>query len=123
MIDHLSITVGNIEKSRGFYDAALAPLGATRIMNMDRPEVRISGYGRDGMPSFWIADTGGGADPLPGHVAFAAGPERCRCLSSGRNRRRGVRQWRAGAAAALPPELLRELRHRSGRQPAGGRVP
>lgn len=72
MIDHLSITVANIEKSRGFYDAALAPLDATRIMNMDRPEVRISGYGRDGMPSFWIADAGGGADPLPGHVAFAA---------------------------------------------------
>lgn len=72
MIDHLSITVADIEKSRIFYDAALAALGATRIMNMDRPEVRISGYGCDGKPSFWIADTGTGAARLPGHVAFAA---------------------------------------------------
>ena len=75
MIDHLSITVANIEKSRIFYDAALAALGATRIMNMDRTEVRLSGYGRDGKPSFWIAETAGEADALAGHVAFAA-PDR-----------------------------------------------
>jgi catechol 2,3-dioxygenase-like lactoylglutathione lyase family enzyme len=75
MIDHLSITVANIEKSRIFYDVALAALGATRIMNMDRPEVRISGYGRGGKPSFWIAETAEGGDALAGHVAFAA-PDR-----------------------------------------------
>lgn len=72
MIDHLSITVADIGKARAFYDAVLATLGAARIMNMDRPEVRISGYGREGKPSFWIADIGGGVAPMPGHVAFAA---------------------------------------------------
>jgi catechol 2,3-dioxygenase-like lactoylglutathione lyase family enzyme len=75
MIDHLSITVGDIGKARSFYDVVLATLGAARIMNMDRPEVRISGYGREGKPSFWIAGTGAASASLPGHVAFAA-PDR-----------------------------------------------
>jgi catechol 2,3-dioxygenase-like lactoylglutathione lyase family enzyme len=76
MLDHLSIAVSDIEKARTFYDAILATLGGQRLMNMDRPEVRISGYGRDGHPCFWIAampDTA--AVALPGHVAFAA-PDR-----------------------------------------------
>jgi catechol 2,3-dioxygenase-like lactoylglutathione lyase family enzyme len=76
MLDHLSIAVSDIEKARTFYDAILATLGGQRLMNMDRPGVRLSGYGRDRHPCFWIAamaDTA--AVALPGHVAFAA-PDR-----------------------------------------------
>lgn len=76
MIDHLSTTVADIEKARAFYDAVLATLGAGRVMNMDREEVRLSGYGVAGKPSFWIAaHQGSGAGPRPGHIAFAA-PDR-----------------------------------------------
>jgi catechol 2,3-dioxygenase-like lactoylglutathione lyase family enzyme len=73
MIDHLSITVGDIGKARAFYDAVLAALGAERLMNVEYGNVVISGYGQEGKPSFWIAaGTGEPAEPLRGHVAFAA---------------------------------------------------
>lgn len=70
MIDHLSIHVSDIEKARAFYDAALAPLGAQRVMNVDIEErVHASGYGTDCKPVFWIGE----GQPTPqGHVAFRA---------------------------------------------------
>jgi catechol 2,3-dioxygenase-like lactoylglutathione lyase family enzyme len=73
MIDHLSITVGDIGKAQAFYDAVLAALGAGRLMNLEHGEVVISGYGQEGKPSFWIATgTGESAEPMRGHIAFAA---------------------------------------------------
>lgn len=42
MLDHVSLGVGDLERSRGFYDAALAPLGLVRIVNF---EDRGSDYG------------------------------------------------------------------------------
>jgi len=73
MIDHLSTAVANIEEGRAFYDATLAALGATRLMNFDREGVHISGYGRDRKPTFWIAQyPDGQAASRAGHIAFAA---------------------------------------------------
>jgi catechol 2,3-dioxygenase-like lactoylglutathione lyase family enzyme len=73
MIDHLSIAVSNVAKARSFYDAALAPLRATRLTNFDRDDASVSGYGRDGKPSFWIGERRDSpATPMPGHIAFAA---------------------------------------------------
>lgn len=72
MIDHLFLQVGDIEKARSFYDPVMSALGAQRMMDLDRDEVRISGYGRGGEPAFWIAQTGAAAHPA-GHVAFRAG--------------------------------------------------
>ena len=74
MIDHLSLGVRDLAKSRAFYDAALAPLGYRR--GFDREN--ISGYGSpDPHPlgeqalTFWI-----GAEPqgaaLNGHICFHA---------------------------------------------------
>ncbi len=50
MIDHVSLGVTDLERSRAFYDAALKPLGMTRIFNYDGG----LGYGATGKPTFWI---------------------------------------------------------------------
>jgi catechol 2,3-dioxygenase-like lactoylglutathione lyase family enzyme len=72
MIDHLSLAVADVVRSRAFYDALLAPLGYGRVMDVDEASVVASGYGADGKPSFWIGP-GAAAGPAAGqHVAFAA---------------------------------------------------
>ena len=72
MIDHAGINVSDWNRSKAFYDAALAPLGAKLIMTVP-PEhtggVRIGGYGRD-KPDFWLHE---GTETGPGrHYAFTA---------------------------------------------------
>lgn len=81
MIDHVSLTVRDIEASQAFYDAAFAPLGVEVVYRVSAEEsggVAYMGYGpaadgRDvqaGKPSFWIA---GGAEIVgPMHIAFVA---------------------------------------------------
>ena len=77
VIDHLSLGVRDLARSRAFYDAILAPLGYRR--GYDRDDV--SGYGlpeehalREQALPFWI-----GADPEGpahnGHICFHA-PDR-----------------------------------------------
>jgi len=73
LLDHVSLGVGNLEKSRAFYDAALKPLGCRRVYDLDM----LSGYGaREDKPSFWIAGPAAlelNVVPSAGsHVAFAA---------------------------------------------------
>ncbi|MCO5063019.1 MAG: VOC family protein [Rhizobiaceae bacterium] len=72
MIDHTGIAVADFEKSRMFYDAALAPLGAS-LLYMVPPEftggVKAGGYGSE-RPQFWLHEK---ADGSPGrHYAFGA---------------------------------------------------
>lgn len=50
MLDHISIGVRDIERSRRFYDSVLAPLGYSRKMDVGA----TSGYGGD-TPVYWIA--------------------------------------------------------------------
>lgn len=72
MIDHAGITVVDWPKAKAFYDAALAPLGATLLQMV--PEeftggAKVGGYGRE-KPDFWLHE---GKEPGPGrHYAFAA---------------------------------------------------
>jgi catechol 2,3-dioxygenase-like lactoylglutathione lyase family enzyme len=74
MLDHVSIGVADLTRSRAFYDAVLAPLGFRRLFDLDD----ASGYGppvphplkEQGLP-FWIGNAPGGA-PLNGHVCFSA---------------------------------------------------
>ena len=51
-----------------FYDAVLATLGGGRIMDFG---VAV-GYGRDGMPDFWIGEQATGDGFRESHIAFAA---------------------------------------------------
>jgi catechol 2,3-dioxygenase-like lactoylglutathione lyase family enzyme len=66
MIDHIGIEVGDYEKSKTFFAAALAPLGYTVIMEYSG----ACGLGRDGKPDFWI--NGGKATTPDLHVAFTS---------------------------------------------------
>ena len=58
MLDHVSIGVRNIAKSRLFYDAALGALGYRRLY--EAPD--SLGYGADA-PMFWISPTDHPVDP------------------------------------------------------------
>ena len=67
MFDHVGITVSDLERSRAFYAAVLAPLGAQELM--EGPEA--VGFGID-KPRFWIVHgTPSPATPRV-HVAFEA---------------------------------------------------
>ena len=66
ILDHVSLRVRDFPRSRGFYQAALAPLGVGIVEQGD-------GYAGFNIPGgrggFWIAV---GDPPGPIHVAFAA---------------------------------------------------
>jgi catechol 2,3-dioxygenase-like lactoylglutathione lyase family enzyme len=65
VIDHVNLGVRDLDASRSFYERALAPLEITVLMDFEA----VLGFGRDGMPAFWISDR----DPSgPLHIAFAA---------------------------------------------------
>ena len=68
MIDHMGLDVGDYERSKAFYEQALAPLGFKLVME---PVAGIGGFGTPERPFFWIAT--GRRSPQSGvHVAFAA---------------------------------------------------
>ena len=68
MLDHLGLGVGDYERSKAFYEKALAPLGLTLMME---PAPGVGGFGDGRMPFFWI-DSREGSSPGPTHVAFSA---------------------------------------------------
>jgi catechol 2,3-dioxygenase-like lactoylglutathione lyase family enzyme len=68
MLDHLSIQCDDYPASAAFYDAVLAPLGGTRIMDF----ATYAGYGTDGKPSFWISVRATGETNRESHIAFVA---------------------------------------------------
>jgi catechol 2,3-dioxygenase-like lactoylglutathione lyase family enzyme len=77
MLDHVSVGVTDINRSRRFYDAALRPLGLVRIV--DFGESRGSDYGAaPGSPGveFTITREAEVRAPIPGaHICFRA-PDR-----------------------------------------------
>jgi catechol 2,3-dioxygenase-like lactoylglutathione lyase family enzyme len=68
VLDHLSIQCADVDASGRFYDAALATLGAGRIMEFGD----VIGYGVRGKPSFWLGPLSTGEPNREIHVAFAA---------------------------------------------------
>jgi catechol 2,3-dioxygenase-like lactoylglutathione lyase family enzyme len=89
MIDHISITVSDYEKSKAFYLSALEPLGISLIMEVPAAQTKGSpfcGFGAEGKPFFWIG--AGAPTTKSGHVAFAA------------DSRKMVDQFHAAALAA-----------------------
>jgi catechol 2,3-dioxygenase-like lactoylglutathione lyase family enzyme len=93
MLDHVSIQCADLARSAAFYDAVLAPLGGTRIMDFGA----AIGYGVPPMPDFWIGALESGDGFRESHIAFAA-PDR-----------EAVRQFFA-AAVATGAEVLHEPR-------------
>ena len=84
MLDHISIRVSDYDRSKKFYEAALAPLGFTLAMESDSG----AGFRKEFIPGFWIKQgepNGAGADlhaPSLGcggpalHIAFASADRR-----------------------------------------------
>jgi catechol 2,3-dioxygenase-like lactoylglutathione lyase family enzyme len=74
MIDHVGLAVADLEASRAFYTAALAPLGIS--VQMEVTEERTGGhgghlgFGTPQRPDFWIGSCR--APSASVHVAFAA---------------------------------------------------
>jgi catechol 2,3-dioxygenase-like lactoylglutathione lyase family enzyme len=71
MLDHVGYSVSDYERSKAFYEKALAPLGITLLME---PAPGIGGFGDAGKPYFWIG-TRSSAPQTEIHVAFEA-PDR-----------------------------------------------
>jgi len=56
VLDHVGIEVGDFERSRAFYEMALAPLGLSVVME---PIENAAGFGgSDRKPWFWIQSRG-----------------------------------------------------------------
>jgi len=73
MIDHTGVTCSEPERSKHFYELALAPLGYTVLMTVP-PEftggVMVLGYGLAPHPDFWLHE--GISNQPRMHVAFRA---------------------------------------------------
>ena len=92
MLDHLGIQCVDMAASAAFYDAVLAPIGASRIMDFGE----AIGFGIPPKPDFWIS--GATSEGFrESHIAFAA------------NDRATVRAFFA-AAVAMGAEVLHEPR-------------
>jgi len=67
MLDHVGLDVEDYDRSKAFYEKALAPLGLRLLME---PVPGVGGFGDGQKPFFWI---GTRDQPQTGiHVAFAA---------------------------------------------------
>jgi catechol 2,3-dioxygenase-like lactoylglutathione lyase family enzyme len=72
MIDHTGVRVSNPEKSRKFYEQALAPLGYKVMREIPKEHTKglvVVGYGVPPKPDFWTHE-GTPAEKL--HIAFRA---------------------------------------------------
>jgi catechol 2,3-dioxygenase-like lactoylglutathione lyase family enzyme len=67
MLDHVGFQCADLARSAAFYDAVLAPLGGSRLMDF---QVAI-GYGTE-HANFWIGEFNEGAGFRESHIAFAA---------------------------------------------------
>jgi len=65
MIDHLTLTVTDLARSRAFYELTLAPLGYT----IKRDFEQFVGFGDERKPYFWLKQ---GEAQRPMHLAFVA---------------------------------------------------
>jgi predicted lactoylglutathione lyase len=66
MIDHVGLNVKDHNKSKAFYEKALAPFGYKALMSFET----ATGFGRDDKPDFWVIQR----EPLQNgvHVALVA---------------------------------------------------
>lgn len=93
MLDHVSIQCGDVAASTSFYDAVLATIGGSRVMDFGE----VIGYGVPPKPDFWIGPRQTGDGFRESHLAFTA-PTRA-----------AVREF-FSAAVAAGAEVLHEPR-------------
>src|SRR5260221_14673158 len=74
-LDHVTLLVRDVARSKAFYSKALEPLGLGIIIAFGR----AVGFGRDGKPDFWIGEGPASFQSAeqvrvitPSHVALAA---------------------------------------------------
>jgi catechol 2,3-dioxygenase-like lactoylglutathione lyase family enzyme len=75
MLDHIFLTVSDVERSIAFYTAALAPLGINKCHDYDGKDgppghPDLKGFGAKGRVFFWLKQ--GQADSRAAHVGFVA---------------------------------------------------
>jgi catechol 2,3-dioxygenase-like lactoylglutathione lyase family enzyme len=75
MLDHIFLTVADLERSIAFYEKTLAPLGIEHAIDYDGkdgPEGHpdLKGFGRDNRVFFWLRK--GSPAPQAVHVGFVA---------------------------------------------------
>ena len=75
MLDHIFLSVGDVDRAIAFYTAALKPLGITRqhdYAGKDGPPGHpdLKGFGADGRVFFWLRH--GEAEGRAVHVGFVA---------------------------------------------------
>jgi catechol 2,3-dioxygenase-like lactoylglutathione lyase family enzyme len=75
LLDHVFITVKDLDRSIAFYETALKPLGIVHAIDYDGkdgPEGHpdLKGFGRDGRVFFWLRQ--GDADAKAAHIGFVA---------------------------------------------------
>jgi catechol 2,3-dioxygenase-like lactoylglutathione lyase family enzyme len=75
MLDHVFLSVSDLDRSINFYTAALTPLGITTRLDYDgrdgppgHPDLK--GFGADGRMFFWLRH--GEADSRATHIGFVA---------------------------------------------------
>ena len=68
MLDHVGIQCADLPASAAFYDAVLAPLGGSRLMDFGV----AMGYGIPPHPDFWIGQFDSGEGFRESHIAFVA---------------------------------------------------
>jgi catechol 2,3-dioxygenase-like lactoylglutathione lyase family enzyme len=68
MLDHISIQCADALTSAAFYDAVLATIGGSRVMDFGQ----VVGYGKDGKPDFWIGPNATCEGFREAHLAFHA---------------------------------------------------
>lgn len=73
MIDHTGVSVSDFERSKAFYQAALAAIGYAKLMEIPASvtgHVDVAGFGEaaTGKPDFWISS--GTPNQPPIHIAF-----------------------------------------------------
>ena len=73
MIDHTGFNVSDPQKSRRFYEGALAPLGYAQLLEVPKEFTGgrvVVGYGVAPKPDFWLAEGKPNEPRL--HIAFTA---------------------------------------------------
>lgn len=75
MLDHIFLTVSNIERAVAFYEQALQPLGIHHVLDYDGEQgppghPDLKGFGCNGRVFFWLRE--GYSDSHAVHVGFIA---------------------------------------------------